>query len=227
MGRTVVLRSADPGARLVQARRARHRARGRPDRRAAQPRTRPDRGRPAPGRRRPHPARVPLRTGGAGDMPLRQHPGSRLHRRPPRPPGGGRGHVGPRLQVRPPAGRGPGPPGPGAGATPAPRPFLAQPPGPRPRGCRTRPPPLTGVGRVPGRLGPEFGRYWCMPWGWRMLRGLAPPIALAVAGGAGLVACGTSKYHYVTTKSPTLVYKIPVGKRTLRRAVEAADSYYK
>src|SRR5205085_195943 len=62
---------------------------------------------------------------------------------------------------------------------------------------------------------------------WRMLRGLAPPIALAVAGGAGLVACGTSKYHYVTTKSPTLVYKIPVGKRTLRRAVEAADSYYK
>ena len=60
-----------------------------------------------------------------------------------------------------------------------------------------------------------------------MLRGLAPPIALAVAGGAGLVACGTSKYHYVTTKSPTLVYKIPVGKRTLRRAVEAADSYYK
>src|SRR5207244_1343233 len=47
-----------------------------------------------------------------------------------------------------------------------------------------------GVGGVPGRLGPEFGRYWCMPWGWRTLRGLAPPIALAVAGGVGLVACG-------------------------------------
>jgi hypothetical protein len=66
-----------------------------------------------------------------------------------------------------------------------------------------------------------------MPWGWRLLRGSTPPIAFALAGCLGLVACGTSKYHYVTTKSPTLVYKIPVGKRTLRRAVEAADSYYK
>ena len=60
-----------------------------------------------------------------------------------------------------------------------------------------------------------------------MLRGLAPPIALAVVGSLSLAACGESKYHYVTSKSPTLVYKIPVGKRTLRRAVEAADSYYK
>ena len=66
-----------------------------------------------------------------------------------------------------------------------------------------------------------------MPWGWRLLRGSTPPIAFALAGCVGLVACGTSKYHYVTTKSPTLVYKIPVGKRTLRRAVVAADSYYK
>ena len=66
-----------------------------------------------------------------------------------------------------------------------------------------------------------------MPWGWRLLRGSTPPIAFALAGCLGLVACGTSKYHYVTTKSPTLVYKIPVGKRTLRRAVVAADSYYK
>jgi len=60
-----------------------------------------------------------------------------------------------------------------------------------------------------------------------MLRGLAPPIALAVVGSAGLTACGRPKYHYVTTKSPTLVYKVPVGKRTLRRAVSAADSYYR
>ena len=60
-----------------------------------------------------------------------------------------------------------------------------------------------------------------------MLRGLTPAIALAVVGCLGLAACGGSKYHYVTTKSPTLVYKVPVGKQTLRRAVEAADSYFK
>jgi hypothetical protein len=42
-----------------------------------------------------------------------------------------------------------------------------------------------------------------------------------------LAGCGKSKYHYVTSKSPTLSYKIPVGKRVLRREVEAADSYYK
>jgi hypothetical protein len=60
-----------------------------------------------------------------------------------------------------------------------------------------------------------------------MLRGWAPAIALAVVGCLGLAACGDSKYHYVTTKSPTLVYKVPVGKQTLRRAIEAADSYYK
>jgi hypothetical protein len=56
---------------------------------------------------------------------------------------------------------------------------------------------------------------------------LAPPIALAVVGCVALAGCGRSKYHYVTTKSPTLMYKIPVGKRTLRRAVAAADSYYR
>jgi hypothetical protein len=60
-----------------------------------------------------------------------------------------------------------------------------------------------------------------------MLRGLAPAIAVAVVGSFSLAACGESKYHYVTSKSPTLVYKIPVGKRTLRRAVEAADSYFR
>jgi hypothetical protein len=49
----------------------------------------------------------------------------------------------------------------------------------------------------------------------------------AVLAAAVLAGCGTSKYHYVTSKSPPLSYKVPVGKRMLRRQVEAADSYYK
>jgi hypothetical protein len=52
-------------------------------------------------------------------------------------------------------------------------------------------------------------------------------LALAVVACVALAGCGESKFHYVTSKSPTLSYKIPVGKRVLRREVEAADSYYK
>ena len=42
-----------------------------------------------------------------------------------------------------------------------------------------------------------------------------------------LTACGGSKYRYVTAKSPELIYKLPVGTRTVRVGVEAADTYYR
>lgn len=66
-----------------------------------------------------------------------------------------------------------------------------------------------------------------MPRGRRRWGRWGRAVVLALIGAVGLTACGTSKYHYVTTKSPTLSYKVPVGKRMLRRQIEAADSYYK
>jgi hypothetical protein len=42
-----------------------------------------------------------------------------------------------------------------------------------------------------------------------------------------VTACGGSKYRYVTAKSPELIYKLPVGTRTVRVGVEAADTYYR
>jgi hypothetical protein len=52
-------------------------------------------------------------------------------------------------------------------------------------------------------------------------------VALPVVAAVVLAGCGGSKYHYVTTKSPKLSYKVPVGKQTLRREVKAADAYFK
>jgi hypothetical protein len=42
-----------------------------------------------------------------------------------------------------------------------------------------------------------------------------------------LTACGGSKYRYVTSKSPELVYKLNVGTQIVRVGVEAADTYYR
>jgi hypothetical protein len=66
-----------------------------------------------------------------------------------------------------------------------------------------------------------------MPSGRRRWGGWARIAVVSLGAALVLSACGSSKYHYVTSKSPTLSYKIPVGKRTLRRQIEAADSYYK
>jgi hypothetical protein len=56
---------------------------------------------------------------------------------------------------------------------------------------------------------------------------VSAPAFLAVLLAAVLAGCGTSKYHYVTSKAPKLSYKIPVGTRQLRRQVVAADTYFK
>jgi len=73
---------------------------------------------------------------------------------------------------------------------------------------------------------PSGRRTW---GGWARAAGV-PFVGVLVAtllGALVLAGCGTSKYHYVTTKAPRLSYKIPVGKRVLRREIVAADSYFK
>ena len=120
-------------------------------------------------------------------------------------------------------------PGPRRRAAGAPRAVLARSPSTAKGEHRPRSTALTRLRpQSPGRLAGEFGRYWSMASGRTASAGGGPrgvgrvvtrPISIVVGlvvAALLLTACGGSKYHYVTSKSPTLVYKLPVGKRTVR-----------